>query len=140
MKMAKRVLVAAIVLTLSLGVIYLALFTTVELPQGADTDSRSALVLKHYRPAYLNPGDWVWVEIGTDTVTSNALRRLARIQPPDPANAPRNRRRLARQIMEMDYKPTYLVSATGFDTNELVAVAEYRIKGKVIHIFNGAAR
>lgn len=68
------------------------------------------------------------------------MRRLAKLQPPDLANAPRQTRRLARQIMEMDYKPTYFVSAPGFDTNDLIAVAEYRIKGKAIHTFTRAAR
>ena len=42
--------------------------------------------------------------------------------------------------MEMDYKPRYLVSATGSDTNQLVAIEEYRIKGKAVHFFNGDSR
>lgn len=140
MKMAKLILIMAMVSTLLLGAIYLTLFTTVELPQGEESVSRDALVLKHYRPAFLKPGDWILVEFENDSGVSNALRRLARVQPPDPAEAPRHTRRLARQIMEMDHKPTYFVSATGFDTNNSVAVAEYRIKGKAIHTFTRAAR
>ena len=59
MKLAKRIVVVNIVSALLFGAVYLTLFTTKDLPQDSESNSRSALVLKYYRPAYLKPGDWI---------------------------------------------------------------------------------
>ena len=140
MKTAKRILAATIVSAPLSGVIYLTLFTIVDLPADAFPDFRSALVLKHYRATHLEPGDCVWVKLEHASTSSNVVRRLSKIQSPNPAQAPRNRRPLARQILEMDHRPTYIVSADGFETNNLVAVAEDQIKGKAIHLFSRTAQ
>jgi hypothetical protein len=108
----KRVLLIASVLTLLFIGLYLSLFTTAAMPQDSRETATRALVLKHYRAKFLKPGDWVSAEL-PDYSGSNVLRRLGWIQQPDLSNIPRSRRkttgnRMARKILEMDYKPPTL--------------------------------
>jgi len=137
-KWFKRFLIAVTLVSI-LILISSPAFTT------CSSNGGTALVAKYTRKGLLKPGDLLLVEADPQLATNQSIYRLEQIHPPDPStrksispNANRSaiRRRIAQDILDMDFKPTYSVSlVNGNTTNAPIVISERQIRGKVIYTF-----
>jgi len=143
MKTVKRISIGAALTGLLVGAIYFGLFTTLEMPPAsaisAGANGRSvALVLRWCRPETLKPGMMILVR--TLDHPERRLCRIEKIQEPDPSErlrAGRRRgRRVAQAVLDMDFRPRYLVIPLNAEPSSNVElIYESQIKGKVVHVF-----
>lgn len=133
----RNILLGAILILVT---IYLFTFTLVSMPARSNGSSPRALVLKWFHKDKLQSGDLVWVELENDQFKAyRSIRRILRVYEPDPSERPkalgrRLGRQIAQAILDMDFKPTYAVTALDA-TNQVDTATQWRMKGIVIHVF-----
>ena len=153
MKKVRKALLVVVVAGGFIAMMYVLFFTTAEIPSylmkangSADkpaNETYRAFVLKWFRLESLKSGDLILVARRSGDDVVREIRRLEEIEWPDESERLKvsqsgrhaASRRIAQTILDMDFKPKYLISAAN-ETNSTasVRISEADIKGKVVWI------